>query len=171
MEKQIQMNRMATAIGRPAALCASLLLVLLLLSSCGRSAAPPAADTSAPASGQSLPGSTFNRFFPTAGDGYSLTYTQEKAGFAEARLSRGNTDLALLSVSDTNGNPSARTKFQSASMEIGGYPAVTVGNNGLAVLVADRFQVQVRATDASFTAAEREQWLAKFDLNGIAGLQ
>ncbi|NJL04359.1 MAG: hypothetical protein HC911_05475 [Chloroflexaceae bacterium] len=164
------MNRIATAIARPAALCASLLLVLIL-SSCGRSAAPPAADTSAPAAGQSLPGNTFNRFFPTAGDGYSLTYTQEKAGFAEARLSRDSTDLALLSVSDTNGNPSARTKFDTASMEVRGFPAVNVGNNGLAVLVADRFQVQVRATDANFTAAERQQWLEKFDLNGIAGLQ
>jgi hypothetical protein len=37
-------------------------------------------------------------------------------------------------------------------------------------LVAERFQVQVRAKDESFGADERQQWIEQFDLAGLAAL-
>ena len=33
-------------------------------------------------------GSSFNKFFPKAGNGYDRVYTQEKKGFAEAKLKK-----------------------------------------------------------------------------------
>ena len=48
-------------------------------------------------------------------------------------------------------------------------PAVARGELGTAVL-AGRFQVQVRSKSSSFTAEDREAWLAKFDLSGLSGL-
>lgn len=115
-------------------------------------------------------GGAFNRFFPKDGDGYNVTYTQEKKGFALAEVSRGGRKLALLSVSDAAGNPPVRDKFQSSGKQVAGYPAAAVGSQGTAILVADRFQVQARSSDPAFGAAEREAWLARFDLNGLAGL-
>lgn len=166
------MNKTKPVVLRLTMLLLGSLLFVGVLAACGAApaASPPPAAGNPPAAAESLPGSSFNRFFPTASDGFDVTYTQEKDGFAEARLSRGGADVALMSVSDTAGNPSARTKYETSTMEIGGFPAVNVGSNGVAVLVADRFQVQVRSTDPTFTLDDAQQWLEQFDLDGIAGL-
>lgn len=118
-------------------------------------------------------GSSFNRFFPPTQAGFERVYTQEKKGFAEAKLKKGGKDVAVLSISDTQGttggaNPTA--KFQNSSLKIGGYPAVTQGKNSTALLVGDRYQVKISSRDASFTQSDREAWLTKFNLRGIEKL-
>ncbi len=120
---------------------------------------------------QPVAGSAFNKFFPAGGNGFERVYTQEKQGFAEAKLKRGGQDVAMLSISDTATNPSAAQKYQQSTKRIGGYPAVDQGANGTAVLVANRFQVKVQSRDASFSQSDREAWLQKFDLNGLSRLQ
>ncbi|NEQ48991.1 MAG: hypothetical protein F6K11_02500 [Leptolyngbya sp. SIO3F4] len=114
-------------------------------------------------------GSEFNKFFPIA-DGYERVYTQEKDGFAEAKLNQDGNTLAMLSVSDTASNPSATTKYQSSERSLSGYPLAEVGSTASSLLVADRLQVKVLSRDADFTAADREAWLEKFDLAGLAKL-
>ena len=118
-----------------------------------------------------LPGSKFNKLFPKPDGDYTLVYTQEKNGFAEAKLNYKGNEAATLAISDTATNPSAVDKYKTAAKKISSYPAVAVGDNGTAILVADRFQVQVRSKDATFTASDRETWLAKFDLAGLAALK
>lgn len=118
--------------------------------------------------GQPLPGSTFNKFFPSGGGGYERVYTQEKQGFAQAKLKKGGQDVALLSISDTAANPSAGNKFQQSNLKIGGYPSVQEGSKGTAVLVGGRFQVKVQSIDSSFTQSDREAWLQRFNLNGLS---
>ncbi len=118
-------------------------------------------------------GSSFNRFFPPTQAGFQRVYTQEKKGFAEAKLKKGGKDVAVLSISDTQGttggaNPTA--KFQNSSQKIGGYPAVTQGKNSTALLVGDRYQVKISSRDASFTQSDREAWLTKFNLRGLEKL-
>lgn len=118
-------------------------------------------------------GSSFNRFFPPTQAGFERVYTQEKKGFAEAKLKRSGKDVAVLSISDTQGvtggaNPAA--KFQNSSLKIGGYPAVAQGKNSTALLVGDRYQVKVSSRDASFTQSDREAWLQKFNLRGLEKL-
>jgi hypothetical protein len=119
-------------------------------------------------------GGEFNKFFPGSQDGFEQVYTQEKKGFAEAKLKKDGKDLAMLAVSDTAGvtggaNPAA--KFQNSTKKIADYPAVEVGTSQTAILVGDRYQVKVLSRDPSFTASDREAWLQKFDLNGLAQLQ
>ena len=113
-------------------------------------------------------GGKLNRFFPPNGGGYTRTFSQEKAGFAEAKLKQGGKDVAMLSINDLAGNPSAATKFEKSTQKIGGYPAVKQGSTTTAVLVANRYQVKVQSRDASFSASDREDWLEKFNLNGLA---
>lgn len=115
-------------------------------------------------------GGDFNKFFPKASGNFSMVYTQEKKGFAQAKLKKDGQEVALMSVSDTSSNPSAATKFQQSQEKIAGYPAVTQGSKGTALLVNERFQVKVLSKDPSFTAGDRADWLSKFDLNGLAGL-
>ena len=115
-------------------------------------------------------GGELNRFFPKVNDPFNLVFLQEKEGFAEASLQYQGEDVATLAISDTHNNPGARDKFQGSSRDIQGYPLVAVGNNGSALLVADRFQVQVRAKAADFEAADREEWLGEFDLAGLSRL-
>jgi hypothetical protein len=74
-------------------------------------------------------------------------------------------------VSDTAISVDALDKFKESKEEVAGYPAAAVGMLGTAILVADRFQVQVRSKDASFTAEDRTAWIEKFDLDGLAALQ
>lgn len=115
-------------------------------------------------------GGTFNRYFPDSGDGYDRVYSQEKKGFAEAKLKQGGKEIAILSISDTLNNPSAATKFQDSNQQINGYPLVTQGSSGTAVLVNDRYQIKIRSKDSSFSEADRENWLKRFDLRGLSKL-
>ncbi len=156
----------------------------LLLAGCGGGGDAPAAGPSAPpparagaappsssgGSQKTTAGSTFNRLFPNSGGGYERVFTQEKAGYAQADLMSGGKKLATLSISDTNANPSARSKFQAAGKQIAGYPAAEVGSGATAILVNDRYQVQIRSNAPTFSAQDREAWLQKFNLAGIAGL-
>jgi hypothetical protein len=75
-----------------------------------------------------------------------------------------------LAVFDTVSNPDAATKYADSRNSVAGYPAAAVGANGLAILVADRFQVQVRAITDEFSEVDRETWLQAFDLDGLAAL-
>ena len=114
-------------------------------------------------------GATLNSVFPKGTGDFKLTFTQEKEGFAQAEWSKGSAKLATIAITDTNTNPSARDKFREASKKLAGYPAAAVGSQGTAVLVADRFQVQVRSTSPAFSAADRDALVAKCNLQALAG--
>lgn len=121
-------------------------------------------------SAEAVAGGEFNKFFPESEGDYSVVYTQEKSGFAEAVLKENGEDVATLAVFDTASNPEAAEKYAESADEVGGYPAVAVGDNGTAILVADRFQVQVRSEDEEFAESDRAEWLEAFDLTGLAAL-
>lgn len=159
-------------------LLAFLLGTVLLINSCGNQPASRFDDAqqastakgSSAVVAESESGSSFNQFFPDGSGDYERVYTQEKKGFAEAKLKKDGKEVAVLSISDTLNTPSAVNKFQQSVETIGGYPAVNQGKTGTAVLVADRFQVKVLSRDDSFTEQERKTWLNKFNLSGLAQL-
>lgn len=171
-----------------------LLSVLLLVTACGGAKAPSrwdqaqqestqkgakvqpakpqdqggsAAAPGIPANAKPVAGGSFNKYFPAGGGGFDRTFSQEKSGFAEAKLNKGGKTVAMLSVNDLAANPSAASKYQNSGKNIGGYPAAVQGK-ATSVLVAGRYQVKVQSRDDSFTEADREDWLQKFNLNGIA---
>lgn len=112
---------------------------------------------------------SFNAFFPPDGvDGMSRVYTQEKPGFAEAKLQKDGKDVATLSISDASGDESALKKFETASDKLQGYPLVTVGKNQSSLLVKGRYQVKVSSPQLDPDA--RKVWLEKFNLSGLAAL-
>ena len=120
---------------------------------------------------QALAGGEFNKFFPQSGNGFNIIYTQEKQGFAEAKLEDASgKELATLAIFDTVSNPEAVAKYQQATEKLQAYPMVAVGENGTAILIANRLQVQVRSKDAAFDANARQTWLQKFDLKGLSGV-
>ncbi len=119
---------------------------------------------------ESSQGSAFNAFFPQAGGDYQRVFTQEKKGFAEVKLKKEGKEMAVMAISDILNNPSAAQKFQSSTLKVAGYPALQQGATATALLVADRYQVKVLSRDPSFTAKDREQWLTKFNLTGLASL-
>lgn len=111
-------------------------------------------------------GGEFNKFFPSPADGYERVYTQEKKGFAEAKLKKDGQDLAMLSISDTRSIPGSAAKYSNATEKIGGYPAVSIGNTQTSILVGN-YQVKVLSRNPAFTKDDRAAWLAKFDLKGL----
>jgi len=120
-------------------------------------------------------GSSFNKFFPKPGNGYERVYTQEKKGFAEAKLKKDGKDVAMLAISDTTSDltagVSATKKFEKSTEKIAGFPTVEVGKTQTAILVGDRYQVKVLSRDPSFTQEDRQAWAQKFDLAGLARLK
>ncbi len=161
-------------------LAAFLLVTLLLVTSCSK--APSRFDQAQQestkgsqrhqaVSKKAAQGSSFNKFFPASGEGYERVYTQEKKGFVQAKLKKDGKELAVLSISDTISNPQAAEKFKQSTEKIGGYPAVKQGTTATAILVADRFQVKIASRSSSFTESDREQWLEKFDLSGLARMK
>ncbi len=119
---------------------------------------------------ESESGASFNRYFPEPDSGYQRVYTQEKKGFAEAKLKQAGKEVAVMAISDTINNPSAVNKFKDSTETIAGYPAVNQGSNATAILVKDRFQVKVLSRDPSFTESDRKALLSQFDLNGLSQL-
>ncbi len=155
---------------------ALVLACLAFTSACSSAPAPSRWDTAdttaveAPAAADVLAGSAFNKFFPAEGGGYERIYTQEKSGFAEAKLKQGGNDLAMLSVSDTATNPSAATRYRESDRAIAGYPAAEIGSTATGVLVGDRLQVKVLSRSDDFSPEDRAEWLEKFDLDGLESL-
>jgi len=155
-----------------------LLGIVLLITSCGDQSVSRFDDAQQASTNkgssavvvESKSGSSFNRFFPKGNNEYMRVYTQEKKGFAEAKLKQDGKEVAVLSISDILNTPSAVNKFKQSSKDIDGYPAVNQGKTGTAVLVADRFQVKVFSRDDSFTEEDREAWLSRFDLRGLSQL-
>lgn len=115
-------------------------------------------------------GSQFNKYFPKPQSGYERVYSQEKKGFAEAKLKKDGKELAMLSISDTTGLPATAAKYQNTTEKISGFPAMSMGNTQTGVLVG-KYQVKVLSRDPSFTKEDREQWISKFDLKGLSRLQ
>lgn len=116
-------------------------------------------------------GGEFNKFFPKGQDDYERVYTQEKKGFAEAKLKKDGKEVAMLAVSDTKSLPSAAAKFANAKATIAGYPSVDLGTTQTSVLVNNRYQVKVISKAPSFDKEDRVEWIEKFDLNGLSKLK
>jgi hypothetical protein len=159
-------------------LIAGVLAVLLLVTSCAKAPSQfDQAQKESTARGaaavvkESTSGGSFNKFFPPSGGGYERVYTQEKKGFAEAKLKQDDKVLAMLAISDISNNPAAANKFQDSKTTIKGFPAVEQGSTATAVLVNNRYQVKVLSRDPAFSASDRQAWLAKFDLDGLAKLK
>ncbi|MEM8603949.1 MAG: hypothetical protein AAGF24_08955 [Cyanobacteria bacterium P01_H01_bin.121] len=120
---------------------------------------------------QAKPGSTFNPFFPPSADGYEVVPAQEKQGFAEYKLNRAGETVAMLTINDTVSLPAAATKYNDATVEIAGYPAVNQGTTATGILVNGRYQVKVLSRSPAFTERDRAAWIEKFDLVGLAQVQ
>ena len=119
---------------------------------------------------EALAGSAFNKFFPKAESPWDLTYKQEKQGTAIASLKKDGKEVATLTVFDTVSEPDVAKDYKESTEALAGCPLVAKGSKGTAILVANRFQVQVRSMDNSFGEDDRKEWLKKFDLDGIAKL-
>ena len=153
--------------------------MVLLVTGCQSQEPSPYADIQAQTSQRNAPGavvkdatqgSDFNKFFPDSADGFDRVYTQEKKGFAEAKLKKDGKDVAMLSISDTSSLPNAAAKYEQATDDIAGYPSVEVGSTQTAILVADRYQVKVLSRDPSFDQSQRQTWIQKFNLSELAQL-
>jgi hypothetical protein len=116
-------------------------------------------------------GSEFNRFFPQVQSPWDIVFKQEKPGFAQASLQQSGREVAVLSVFDTKSNPEAAEKFKTAPKNLSGLPLVESAADTTEVLAGNRFQVQVRSTDPLIGPKEREEWLAKFNLDAIGRIQ
>jgi hypothetical protein len=167
-------------LSRSRQILASLLLCCLLLTTACATKAPSRFDqgqqeSTKQKSGQAVAknatqGSKLNKFFPESEDGYDRVYTQEKKGFSEANLKKDGKVVAQLAISDTTSTPTVASKYANSTKKIDGYPAVQQGKTQTAVLVG-KYQVKVISKDPSFDASDREDWLEKFDLDGLEKLK
>ncbi|TAE59852.1 MAG: hypothetical protein EAZ76_04625 [Nostocales cyanobacterium] len=159
---------------------ASLLLCLLLLTTACATKAPSRFDqvqqeSTKQKSGQAVAknatqGSELNKFFPESDDGYERVYTQEKKGFSGANLKKDGKVVAQLAISDTSSDATIASKYANSTKKIEGYPAVELGKTQTSILVG-KYQVKVISKDPLFNASDREDWIEKFDLDGLADLK
>ncbi len=113
-------------------------------------------------------GSKLIEFFPKSRDAHEVTTTTEKVGFVQASLRRDAEEVATLAISDLLGDEEAIAKFKASTSQISGYPAISHGDAGTAILVGNRFQVQARSKAESFSEEDRKAWLMRFNLAGLA---
>lgn len=155
------------------------LTILLIAPACTSNESPSRFDPaqqesttsdSAAVTEEAVKGGELNRYFPQNQGNYQVIYTQEKRGFAQAKLKQNGEELALMSISDLANNPTAAKKFQESQDSIQTYPLVTQGNKATAVLVNNRYQVKIFSRSDTFDASSRQEWLKKFDLETLAQL-
>lgn len=137
------------------------LLVMFFVMACGQGKSSP----------KPMDGGDFNKFFPKKSGDFDVTFTQEKAGMAQAKLKKSGKEVATLTISDLINNSSAAEKFKNSTTKIAGYPSASSGSKGTTLLVGNRFQVQVRSKGSDFSESDRKMWLEKFNLRGLAGLK
>ncbi len=163
------------------ALLPILLSVVLLFSACSSKEPSKYAQVQKDTTGRSAPvavaknaeaGGDFNQFFPQGSAGYARVFSQEKKGFAEAKLNKGGKNVAVLSISDTSSLPAAAKKYEKSISKLNNYPLLDEpALKSTGVLVNNRFQVKVASRDPSFTAEDRQLWLQKFNLGGLSTLK
>jgi hypothetical protein len=119
---------------------------------------------------EAVRGGELNRYFPQNEKGYEVIYTQEKRGFAQAKLKQDGEEMALMSISDVANNPTATKKFQDSQETLKNYPLVNQGSKATAVLVNNRYQVKIVSRSETFDSNRRQEWLEKFDLKTLAEL-
>ncbi len=117
-----------------------------------------------------IQGDTFNDYFPEDRDGHMVVVTTEKSGFAQAALKKEDTEVATISISDLAEDEEGREKFKASTTQVAGYPALPRGEAGTAILVGNRFQVQVRSKSDAFSEQDRKDWLLRCRLDSLAGL-
>ena len=120
--------------------------------------------------GTAVEAGEFNKFFPPQEGDFDRVFTQEKGGTAMANYEKDEVVMVTLSITDLATNPGAMDKFADPELEIDGFPAVTQGSKTTTLLVNDRYQVKAAGKDDGFSAADREAWLKKFDLAGLAAM-
>jgi hypothetical protein len=162
---------------RPAVRPGGLLVLVLLTSLSGCYREPTRWDQvqqetrgKAAVSQDAIAGGEFNKMFPKADGDFDVVYTQEKPGYAQAMLKKGGNEVATLSITDTISSPDTPADYKDAPGQLQNYPMIDKGEYGTAVLVGDRFQVQVRSKDANFAKSDRQDWLGKFDLANLERL-
>ncbi len=163
------------------ALVPIVLSVVLLFTACSSKEPSKYAQTQKETTGRNAPvavaknaeaGGDFNKFFPKGDAGYARVFSQEKKGFAEAKLNKGGKNVAVLSISDTISLPAAAKKYEKSTTKIASYPLLDEAPlKSTGVLVNNRYQVKVASRDPSFTAADRKAWLQKFNLDGLSKLK
>lgn len=92
-----------------------------------------------------------------------------KEGFAEVVYKKDKDDLATITITDTLGVPGVRDDYKDAKETAAGFPLKTSGYAKSAILVADRFQVQIQSP--RLKAPERKAWLEKMDLKALQALR
>jgi hypothetical protein len=115
-------------------------------------------------------GGSLNAAFPEDSGSFKVVFVQEKQGFVQAVLKDGSIDVATLAVADLIDSPDARAKFVNSTDQIGGAPVAASGAKGTTLLVADRYQVQVRSQTEAFDESARRAWLGKFKLDRLSQL-
>lgn len=116
-------------------------------------------------------GAKFKPFFPAVGmDGTTdKAERPPKEGMMEIAYKKGKDAVAVIVVTDTAGEPRVKDDYAGAKDTAGGYPLKTSGYFKSAILVADRYQVQI--TSQRLKADQRKAWLEKMDLKGLAALK
>src|SRR5688572_4135788 len=112
-------------------------LILLLLAACKEEstrwdqAQEQTQGKQAPTvSKKSVAGGDLNRFFPQVKSPFDIVFKQEKQGLAQASLQNNGQELAVLSISDTTNNPSAKEKYASSTQMLGNHPMAAAGSKG-----------------------------------------
>ena len=120
---------------------------------------------------QQVEGKVFNDHFPSAADGFSVTFTSEKKGYSQATVKKADEEMAIIAVSDLIDDSEAASKYQDAAEQISGCPVISRGSQGTAMLVGGRYQISIRSSSDEFSEQDRKEWLSKFDVSAISALK
>jgi len=108
------------ALSRRLALSAALATLALGLTGCDRGTRPP----------EPVKGASLNASFPASGEGFTVVFTQEKAGFVQATLKQSGADVASLAIADLIDNAEAKAMFAGSTERIAGHPYAPNGSKG-----------------------------------------
>ena len=86
-------------------------------------------------------------------------------------MKKGQMLVGTLMVLDLFGDPAGRKEFDGAKKNANGYPTVSTSmGGGVAILVEDRFRVEVVSLGPEVPDSLRAKWLDSFDWKALKGM-
>jgi len=150
-------------------------IAFLLLAAPGctpRRLAPPPLPKAPPQPAPLVSANALQRVVPRLPAEYERVLFLQRPGRVTYHIRRAGTLAATFSVRDLSGqDPALKDVFRSATRRVQGYPAVlTSMGGGVAVLVADRFRVEVVSLSPSVGGKRRDTWLGAVDYPRLRAL-
>ncbi|PWJ40926.1 hypothetical protein [Sediminitomix flava] len=118
-----------------------------------------------------IDGKLLQEAFPDSLPKFQIYVTHSAVGMVKAKVINDSSKvIASSSIIDLLNHKNEISRFKKSELSFEDYPLLIKGQNSIAILVADRFQVQIKSLSQSFNDDRIKERFKQFDLEKLKAL-